>query len=296
MLVFLGIVGVIAVVNIILAVKLWGLKKSMKQIGGSLSEILGSDTNRLISISSRDKYARQLASQINDQLRTLRKQRHRYTQGDRELKNAVTNISHDLRTPLTAIGGYLELLEREDTSPQVREYLDIISERTRLMKQLTEELFRYSVILSSEKDVELSDVHINRVLAESITGYYAALTARGIEPEVEICEVKIVRRANEELLSRVFSNLISNALKYSTGDLTVRLAPDGTISFENNAPDLTAVEAEQLFDRFYTVETAHNSTGLGLAISRTLITQIGGTIEAAVAGGRLTITLILPQN
>ena len=296
MLVFLGIVGVIAVVNIILAVKLWGLKKSMKQIGGSLSEILGSDTNRLISISSRDKYARQLASQINDQLRTLRKQRHRYTQGDRELKNAVTNISHDLRTPLTAIGGYLELLEREDTSPQVREYLDIISERTRLMKQLTEELFRYSVILSSEKDVELSDVHINRVLAESITGYYAALTARGIEPEVEICEVKIVRRANEELLSRVFSNLISNALKYSTGDLTVRLAPDGTISFENNAPDLTAVEAEQLFDRFYTVETAHNSTGLGLAISRTLITQIGGTIEAAVAGGKLTITLILPQN
>ena len=296
MLVFLGIVGVIAVVNIILAVKLWGLKKSMKQIGGSLSEILGSDTNRLISISSRDKYARQLASQINDQLRTLRKQRHRYTQGDRELKNAVTNISHDLRTPLTAIGGYLELLEREDTSPQVREYLDIISERTRLMKQLTEELFRYSVILSSEKDVELSDVHINRVLAESITGYYAALTARGIEPEVEICEEKIVRRANEELLSRVFSNLISNALKYSTGDLTVRLAPDGTISFENNAPDLTAVEAEQLFDRFYTVETAHNSTGLGLAISRTLITQIGGTIEAAVAGGKLTITLILPKN
>ena len=296
MLVFLGIVGVIAVVNIILAVKLWGLKKSMKQIGGSLSEILGSDTNRLISISSRDKYARQLASQINDQLRTLRKQRHRYTQGDRELKNAVTNISHDLRTPLTAIGGYLELLEREDTSPQVREYLDIISERTRLMKQLTEELFRYSVILSSEKDVELSDVHINRVLAESITGYYAALTARGIEPEVEICEEKIVRRANEELLSRVFSNLISNALKYSTGDLTVRLAPDGTISFENNAPDLTAVEAEQLFDRFYTVETAHNSTGLGLAISRTLITQIGGTIEAAVAGGKLTITLLLPQN
>lgn len=294
--VFLGIVGVIAVVNIILAVKLWVLKKSMKQIGGSLSEILGSDTNRLISISSRDKYARQLASQINDQLRTLRKQRHRYTQGDRELKNAVTNISHDLRTPLTAIGGYLELLEREDTSPQVREYLDIISERTRLMKQLTEELFRYSVILSSEKDVELSDVHINRVLAESITGYYAALTARGIEPEVEICEEKIVRRANEELLSRVFSNLISNALKYSTGDLTVRLAPDGTISFENSAPDLTAVEAEQLFDRFYTVETAHNSTGLGLAISRTLITQIGGTIEAAVADGRLTITLILPQN
>ncbi len=296
MLVFLGIVGVTAVVNIILAVKLWVLKKSMKQIGGSLSEILGSDTNRLISISSRDKYARQLASQINDQLRTLRKQRHRYTQGDRELKNAVTNISHDLRTPLTAIGGYLELLEREDTSPQVREYLDIISERTRLMKQLTEELFRYSVILSSEKDVELSDVHINRVLAESITGFYAALTARGIEPEVEICEEKIVRRANEELLSRVFSNLISNALKYSTGDLTVRLAPDGTISFENNAPDLTAVEAEQLFDRFYTVETAHNSTGLGLAISRTLVSQMGGTIEAAAAGGRLTITLILPQN
>ena len=296
MLVFLGIVGVIAVVNIILAVKLWGLKKSMKQIGGSLSEILGSDTNRLISISSRDKYARRLASQINDQLRTLRKQRHRYTQGDRELKNAVTNISHDLRTSLTAIGGYLELLEREDTSPQVREYLDIISERTKLMKQLTEELFRYSVILSSEKDVELSDVHINRVLAESITGYYAALTERGIEPEVEICEEKIGRRANEELLSRVFSNLISNALKYSTGDLTVRLAPDGVMTFENSAPDLTAVEAEQLFDRFYTVETAHNSTGLGLAISRTLVSQMSGTIEAAAADGRLTITLILPQN
>ena len=291
----LCVLGVIAVVNVILAVKLHSLRRGVKELGESLSEILGSDTNNLIMLSCRDRYAMELASQINDQLKILRKQRHRFTRGDRELKNAVTNISHDLRTPLTAIGGYLELLQREDKSPQVSEYLDIIAERTELMKKLTEELFRYSVILSAEEDAELTQVHINRVLAESITGYYAALTERGIEPEISICEEKIIRQADEEMLSRVFSNLISNALKYSTGDLEVRLTPDGTVTFSNSAPELTSVAAERLFDRFYTVETAHNSTGLGLSIARTLVSAMGGSIEASVNGGRLEIRLALRE-
>ncbi|MBR1764381.1 MAG: HAMP domain-containing histidine kinase [Ruminococcus sp.] len=285
--------GIIAITNIILAAKLWSLRRGVRELGESLSEILGSDTNNLITLSCRDRHARELASQINDQLKILRRQRHKYTQGDRELKNAVTNISHDLRTPLTAIGGYLELLRREDKSPQVKEYLDIISERTELLKQLTEELFRYSVILSAEEGAELSQVHINRVLAESITGYYAALTERGIEPEIDICEERIMRQANEEMLSRVFSNLISNALKYSAGDLSVKLSRDGVVTFANSAPDLTAVEAERLFDRFYTVETARGSTGLGLAIARTLISAMGGRIEAEVKGGQLVIRLTL---
>ena len=287
------VIGILAVTNIILAIKLWSLRRSAKELGESLSEILGSDTNNLLSVSSRDKYIRRLAAEINEELRILRAQRHRYTQGDRELKNAVTNISHDLRTPLTAIKGYLELLRQEEKSPEVSEYLSIIAERTELMKQLTEELFRYSVILSTEGGAELEEVHINRVLAESITGYYAALTERGIEPEIEICEEKIVRTANEEMLSRVFSNLFSNALKYSSGGLSVKLKEDGTVIFANPAPGLTKVETEKLFDRFYTVENAHKSTGLGLAIAKTLVAQMNGEIWAELENDWLVITLRL---
>lgn len=288
-----GLVSVLCVIAVVQGVKLYLLKKSVREITVAFADRLQTDTNTLIDISGRDRDMCRLTDAINRQLKILRREHHRYQQGDAELKNAVMNISHDLRTPLTAICGYLELLAQTDAREDMERYISIISERTEFMKGLTEELFLYSVILSADHNEELEDVYVNQVLEESITGYYAALYEHGIQPNIEITEVRVERRMNRASLSRVFANLISNAIKYSDGDLEIRMLEDGRITFANMVKGLTSVQVEQLFDRFYTVSTASHSTGLGLAIARTLVERMGGTMSAVYEGERLTITIRL---
>ena len=276
-----------------LCVKIFLMRKAAVEIAAAFADRLNTDTNTVIAISSRDSKMRLLADSINRELKVLRRERHRCTQGDRELKTAVTNISHDLRTPLTAICGYLDLIKRMEIPEKIGRYISVISGRTELMKQLTEELFGYSVILSADSSSEKEDVTVNQVLEDSIMGYYAALTEKGITPDVKITERKIVKKLNRTELSRVFSNLLNNAVKYSGGDLEITLSDEGVITFANTAEGLDPIRAERLFDRFYTVETAGNSTGLGLSIAKTLVEQSGGSITAEYSGNRLTITVIL---
>ena len=282
-----------ALVIILLALKVCLMKKSAKEITSDFSKLINSDTNALIGISSRDRDMEALAASLNTQLAELRNIQLRYEQGNNELKTAVTNISHDLRTPLTAICGYLELMQNTD-DPQKREhYLGIMKERADMMKQLTEELFRYSVIAADEQETKNEKVFVNQVLAESISSFYPALKSRDIEPKIEITDKRIERNINKAALLRVFSNLLNNAVKYSSGDLEINLYDTGEITFTNTAKELSAVEVEQLFDRFYTIEAAHHSTGLGLSIARTLVERMGGTITAVLKNERLTIKITL---
>ena len=286
------IIGILLLIIFVLLAKVYFLRKSAQEIADAFRDRLTADTNTLIDISTRDLYMRKLAADINVQLRMLRQQRHKYLSGDRELKEAVTNISHDLRTPLTAICGYLDLLEREEKSEDIARYLSLIENRVEAMKQLTEELFRYSVILSTE-EMRLETVHVNGVLEESIAAFYGALTSRNIQPEIHITENRIERQLNREALGRVFSNILNNALKYSDGDLEIFLHDDGEIIFSNTASRLNEVQVGKLFDRFFTVEAARNSNGLGLAISKTLIEQMGGDISANMLGNKLQLMIHL---
>lgn len=269
-----GIAALVLLVRIIL------MKKAAREIREKLPEKMNADTNTLIDISSRDKDMRALAADLNKQLAALRENQLRYTRGDLELKTAITGISHDLRTPLTAICGYLDLLEREELSEKSRKYLATVRERTAAMTALTEELFKYSVIISESEDYQTEEVVLNSVLEDSIMGFYAALCEKGIEPTVHITEKQIVRKLNRADLSRIFGNIMSNALKYSDGDLRILLDEDGVICFENTASALDGIDVQRLFDRFYTVETARTGTGLGLSIARTLAEKMGGTISA----------------
>ena len=229
----------------------------------------------------------------NEQLDELHNERLQYHHGNIELKNAITNISHDIRTPLTAIYGYLDMLQKTDNPEKQQHYISVMKERTELMKQLTEELFRYSAIISDESDMDKEDVFVNQVLAESVSSFYPALSEKRIEPNILITEKRIVKNINRAALTRVFSNLLSNAVKYSDGDLEIKLDDSGEITFSNSAGGLSAVDTEQLFDRFYTFESAHNSTGLGLSIARTLTERMGGTIEAEYRDNRLIIKIKL---
>lgn len=275
---------------ILLLIKIYFIKISAREIAEKLSEKLSADTNTLIDISSGDKDMRALAEKLNVQLRQLREERRRFRHGDTELKEAVTNISHDLRTPLTAVFGYLDLLEREEKSDTVQQYLGQIRGRTEAMKTLTEELFRYSIVASSQP-LKYEKLCVNSVMEESLAEFYGAIVQKGITPKIEITESRVVRILDKTALKRIFGNIIGNAVKYSGGDLFVTLAEDGTATFSNIAEGLDSVAVGKLFDRFYTVETAGNSTGLGLSIAKLLAEQMGGTITAEYVGNRVVITL-----
>lgn len=288
-------IGVMATIIVVLFVKIYTLQKSAKEIKNAFADRLMTETNTLIDISSNDKYMRELAASINIQLRKLREERHFFIEGNAELKKAVTNISHDLRTPLTAICGYLDLLEQEEKSTTIERYIEIIRNRADLLTELIEELFRYSVIISGERLVVREPIAINGILEESIAAFYTTLNKRGIVPNIKITQAKIVRSLDRSSLIRVFSNLLNNAIKYSDGDLDITLTDSGEVIFANTASRLNEVQVGKLFDRFYTVEAARKSTGLGLAIARTLIEQMNGTISAKYENGRLSICIFFPD-
>lgn len=321
---------ILSVITIILSARLYLFQKSLIEINEGLTEIIGQniDTNALLTVSSGNRQIRRLALQLNRQLASLRKEHLRYENGDRELKEAITNISHDLRTPLTAICGYLDLLQKEfefvpsDTAQnrydrgvpsKALRYLEIIRNRTEAMKQLTAELFRYSVALS-EKETRPVTLSLNKVLEECLISFYAELEQRSITPVIKTPEETVLRTLDAFSLKRIFNNIISNAVKYSDGDLRVELASDGVITFSNKTDRLTPVTTAQLFDRFFTVETitaspsdicaenavqkpdygVESSTGLGLSIAKLLTERMGGFIGAEYKDGELHITVQFP--
>lgn len=292
-----SLIAILLIIIVLLIIKICLMKKSAREISESFLDRLTEDTNTLIDISSRDRHMRKLAQEINIQLNKLKEERHRFQQGDRELKDAVTNISHDLRTPLTAVCGYLDLLDREEKSEDAGRYLAVIRSRTEILRQLTEELFRYSVFTSAADKAPGEPVILNRLLEDSISAFYAALKQRGITPRITLPEEKIRRTLSRSACSRLFGNLISNALKYSDGDLEITLKDTGEIIFSNHASRLDRIQVERLFDRFYTVETASSlSNGLGLSIARTLAEQMGGTISAGYEDGILRICILFPET
>lgn len=290
------IISILTIIVLALSVRIFLIKKAAREIRTSFAEKLITDTNTPITLSSRDKDMYALGNDINLSLSRLRSEQHRYEYGNSELQRAITNISHDLRTPLTAIYGYLELLEKEPLTPAAMQYIRILHERTEALTSLTEELFQYSIVVSGEQELSLTLTSVNSVLEESIAAFYTTLQEKGITPTIFLPETPVLRILDHTALSRVFANLLSNAIKYSAGDLKIFLSERGEILFSNSSKDLNSIQVEKLFDRFYTVETVQNSTGLGLSIARTLIEKMHGTISASYEKGRLMIYINLPDT
>lgn len=285
----------------VLFIKVCLLRKAAGEMREGIERILTTETNALLTISSHDGEMKRLAAALNVELRNLRKQRHRYEQGDLRVKEAVANISHDIRTPLTALCGYLDLAKQQiaqmpeqDAAETLRRYLGIMENRAEVLTQLTEELFRYAVVTSGISDVIFEEVILNHLLEESISVYYAALKENKITPVINIPEKKVKCRLNKNILSRIIGNIIGNAIKYSDGDFQITLSGNGEMVFSNHASGLDEVQAGKLFDRFYTVHTARKSTGLGLSIAKQLTEQLGGTIDVGYREGMLSISLFFP--
>lgn len=278
-------------VFIFFIIKILVMKSEIKNIGESLSKILKSDTNRFITVGSNDNDLKRLASTLNKSLKELRKLELEYKNGSGELKSSITNISHDLRTPLTAIRGYLDLMDYRNLTAKQINYLRIIDRKVKDLTELTEQLFDFSKSIDIQNEVEKERIILNDVLEESLVGFYRLFKEHDITPKIEICEDKVIRLLNKTMLKRIFENIISNAMKYSEDDFHVKLYCDGTIEFSNKTDKLDSTSLEKMFDRYYTVRNAKKSNGIGLSIAKQLVELSDGTIVAKYIDGMFLLKI-----
>ncbi len=289
------IIGILAAAAAFLAGKVLLLHCSFKEITVQLREKLREDTNTKITAAVRNPQIRRLAAELNVELEHMRALQIKYLEGDQNLKMAVTNISHDLRTPLTVISAYLEMMEKETDPAKQREYLDVIRERTEELRQMTEELFAYTFFTGEREMILPEKTEVSRVLEKALSDYYAVFRGCRIVPEISLPEHTVWRMGNEKALQRVFGNILSNAVKYSKGDLKIRMTEAGEVIFSNRAPDLDVTKAGRLLERYFTLNQGRDASGLGLSIARTLTEQMQGKLEAKYRNGELQIRLWLPD-
>lgn len=284
---------ILFLICIFLAVKLYVIKQSIKEIEKFFSKILRTDTNNIIAISSSDKDIKNLTINLNDNLSELRGQKLQYKNGNQELKKIITNISHDLRTPLTAIKGYVDLIEQEKLSNNQKKYLKVIQKKSNELTELTGQLFEYTKLMDIDVKIKKEECCINEILEETLVSYYSIFKEQNIIPNISICSTKVYKIVNKISIIRVFENILSNVVKYSNGDLKVEMQENGTITFSNKATSLDETTVQKIFDRYFSVENAKESTGIGLSIAKQLVELNNGSIKAKYVNGYLIIEIKL---
>ena len=273
------------------------LRRAFREIGTQVKDHLDGTNSSAFQLSTSDSDARKLANELNSELQQLHAERISLKDGDKRMKANVTAISHDLRTPLTAINSYVDLLDGEKDENKRKEYLERIKDRTSELKDMTADLFKYSVSADTQYDSQLSveDIDLKQIIETSLISFYNEFSSKGITPQTDFPAGKVIINCNRKTLMRIFDNVFSNAAKYAAS-LSVRLTEEGVVTVTNDAPELTSVQVSKMLDKYYTVSDGSGSTGLGLSIAKELVGQLGGDIKARLNEGRLTIELDLRRN
>ena len=290
MIVLYSVIVVLSILVITLLIRVVTTNIELKNITRELEEITEKDTNLLLSISSGDKSIKILVDSLNKELKKLLSLKREYSKGIFDVKKSAENIAHDIRTPLTAIKGYVDLLEEEELSEEGRKYLDIIRGRTQYLKSLTDELF-LSLSMKSRGVLNLSDIDAKSILEEALVSNYKEFEKKGMTPSLITPNEKVIIKADSKALYRAYSNIISNALKYGEGEFKVEMDEKGNTIFSNLAPNMDSVEANKLLDRYYTISDAKASSGIGLSISKEILQEMGGELKVKLENNRLYISI-----
>ena len=264
---------------------------SIKEIEDNLDIILNNDTNKLITISTNNKRLNRLTANLNTSLRKIRKLEITYKNGNKELQESITNISHDLRTPLTAIKGYIDLIKKEKSKKKIVEYLKIIENKSEDLVILTEQLYDYSKSLDLKDNLKKEKVCINDILEDTILSYYALIKKKNLTPEINITTKGIYRKIDKNMAIRILENIISNTIKYTDEDIKITLLDNGKIIIKNKSHVLDNTTVNKMFDRYYTIESGSNTSGIGLSIAKQLVNINGGKITAKYSQGYLIVEL-----
>lgn len=265
------------------------LKSGIRTINEELNEITQNiKENRILKQASPQREMEELLSSLNRALEQIRKERISYEKREQEFQRQLEDISHDLRTPLTAIQGYLKLIDPDSLDSEGKEYLEVILRRSAHLQHLINQFYDFSTLLSGNYKMEFRETDIGRMCRERILGYYRQLEEAGIETQIRIPEKPVRIYADENALSRIIGNLLQNAVRYAKSRLEIEITEnqisektkETILVCANDTDDMAEEDIQQIFERFYTGDRARSrgGTGLGLAISRHLAEQMGGTM------------------
>jgi signal transduction histidine kinase len=281
---------------VVTLIKLNSFKKDFRKIGENLKEITSIDTNAGLRTDTFDEDISRLIQSINNMLHNNRQNYLEVHRMEVTLKRAITNISHDLRTPLTSAKGYLQMAENADLDKETQlRYLSIIRGRLDALTVLMDSLFAFSRAV--EGDLTLSRINIANILRDTLVDNFSEIESKGFVVETDIPDTPVYFNCDENALKRVVQNLITNAIVHGKEYLRVRLS-DGTIEFANKADDLRDIDIHSMFERFYTADASRTGkrTGLGLAIVKELTEKMDGSISAAINDNMLIICVHLAEK
>lgn len=293
---FLAISIILGVFALFLLLRLHGLHKALKQLTSELKEINQEEPiHRHIQLPVPDRELELFAEELNRYLSDTFDRSFAQKKREQDVRREITNISHDLRTPLTSILGYLDLLKDSSLSAEQMEYLDIIQKRSQHLNTLISQLYEYVRLESRELKLKKETLDLRLLLQEHLLSFYQEFEAKGISLTPHLPKGNVWVSSDRDALMRILHNLTSNILKYGAKEVSISLTADGNkaiLTCSNPAPELTSENAAHLFDPFYTADNARTAqkSGLGMTVSKLLLEQMGGSMDARLKDGILTIT------
>lgn len=273
------------------------LRRGLNAARDRLHDQVAHETRTRLDVPCPNAAVEGLLQEINALLEQRESERAEYLRKEQDLRRQIADVSHDLRTPLTSILGYLQLLEDEDlTAQQKSEYLAVVRGRAMTLQTLITSFYDLSRLEGGQWKLEREVVDLSRVVQDQLALSYETLEQAGMPPEVELPQDPAAIWGDEKAVVRVVSNLLTNALHHGAPPLRVSLARRGNTAvaqFQNAAPDMTQDQAGRVFQRFYTSDPSRTgqNTGLGLAIVQALMERMDGWAKAELKGGIFCVTL-----
>ena len=286
---------------ILMAVYIVRVHMSLNTVRKQLQAMKGIRTNAILrNVTGQDTFN----GLINDMNDILDEDKKRIEDVDRSMVNireTISELSHDLRTPMTSAGGYAEMLRSVDlTEEEKSRYLDVIIERQNTTNQLINQLYYYSRLKTDSVTLEQEELDLRRIVTSVIALYYVDFEKQNSEPEVDIDEKKMTVVGDKDGFVRIFSNIISNALSHGEGSYSISLKETDEgyrFTMANGASKMTQDDAEKVFERYFTKDAVRSSSnsGLGLTISKNLTERMGGSIKAFLNEGIFTIEVLFKK-
>lgn len=274
---------------------IYALRKQVRSIDKQLQIRASSDVTSPVQLQLFDRQLNELVAKLNDVLASEQKTRFQSREEQQYYKEMISNISHDFRTPLTAVKGYQQLLLKEQFTVEQRDKLLVAQSHVLYLEKLLETFFEYSYLLSQRDEPMCTIVRLDVIVEEFVAGYYTQFEDKGIAVDIISSGQDVLLSSDEGMLRRIVQNLLQNALQHSHYDVCVRLWQDKDftyVSVENRVDDVEGMSPEQLFDRFFTNDQSRRrSSGLGLSIVRLLSERLGGSAVAILTGNMLTFTV-----
>ena len=271
-------------------------RRQIKNVKSQISFLNQHETNMLITSDQKSGCVAELTDELNTLIEQTAALRKEIADNESHLKDTIINLSHDIRTPLTSMDGYFQLLLKSDDPEERQQYAAVISDRLFSLKEMLDELFTYAKLTNKAYEIELSPCAVNEILLSVLFSFYKDIKQKAIEPFIDVPEQDVFIQGNEPALRRIFQNILKNCIEHGNKHLSVRLINDTDtirISFENDYQTQEPIDARKVFDRFYKADEARSttSTGLGLSIAKELVERLNGFITGNVINDTFTVSI-----